>query len=311
MPDDVRTTWTIDRGAWRARRQDMERGRFRHTVKGIKPYGFHLGHLRSALGAALWCGGLASVGYRNAASVHPVHKALSCAGLPPTLHGYRILHLSDLHMNFVDAPFKKLLREARHLEVDLCVITGDFMESHGHPETVHGDRLKELADTLAPKDGIFGVLGNHDSYAVVEFAEAAGIRMLVNETVVIEKAGTRLVLTGTDDVHCFFTDDALAALKFPPEGFRIALVHSPEIADIAARHGYDLYLTGHTHGGQICYPGGRPVFRFLERHAELYRGIWTLDGMTGHTTTGLGVTIVASRLNSRGEIPLLELTHAS
>ena len=92
-----------------------------------------------------------------------------------------------------------------------------------------------------------------------------------------------------------------------PPGFRIALVHSAEIADHAAAAGFGLYLCGHTHGGQICLPNGRSLFTRLRRCHFGARGEWRAGAMIGYTSNGLGVGEVPLRFNCRGEIAMITL----
>ena len=151
------------------------------------------------------------------------------------------------------------------------------------------------------------VLGNHDPSVMADALAHFGITTLVNETLTIERDDARLVLTGLDDVHRFYTAAADAALTAAPAGFRIALVHSAEIADRAAAAGFALYLCGHTHGGQICLPGGRALLTMLRRCHFGARGEWRCGAMIGYTSNGLGVGDVPLRFNSRGEIAVITL----
>jgi predicted MPP superfamily phosphohydrolase len=110
-----------------------------------------------------------------------------------------------------------------------------------------------------------------------------------------------LHITGVDDVHRFHTEHAHAALEEAPDGFCIALVHSPEAAEAAAlRH--RLYLTGHTHGGQICLPGGRPFATGMKRNQHLARGAWRHGDMVGYTSRGLGACVLPFRSYCPGEV---------
>jgi predicted MPP superfamily phosphohydrolase len=94
-----------------------------------------------------------------------------------------------------------------------------------------------------------------------------------------------------------------------PDGFRIALVHSVEAADEASQR-HRLMLSGHSHGGQLCLPGGFAPVRSLKRHRHLYRGLWEHRGMTGYTTTGIGTSVLPFRLNSPPEIVSMVLRRA-
>jgi predicted MPP superfamily phosphohydrolase len=83
------------------------------------------------------------------------------------------------------------------------------------------------------------------------------------------------------------------------------------MADYAARAGYALYLCGHTHGGQVCLPGGKPVVTHLARCRRAARGLWQWGGMTGYTTTGLGVSGPPLRFNCPGEAALITLRRST
>jgi len=155
------------------------------------------------------------------------------------------------------------------------------------------------------------ILGNHDPAAMAEALEDLGFKVLINESTVLSRGGERVVVTGLDDVHRFFTSEALAALSRAPQGFRIALVHSAEVADYAAAAGYDLYLCGHTHGGQICLPGGRPIITHLLRCGYGSVGLWREKNMIGYTNNGLGVGDIPLRFNSRGEISIITLRRST
>jgi len=167
-------------------------------------------------------------------------------------------------------------------------------------------RLGTVVGAVCAADGIFGVLGNHDSAAMVPPMEDLGIRVLLNETTTLERAGDSLHVTGVDDVHRFHTDDAHAALETAPDGFCVALVHSPEITEVAARR-HRLYLTGHTHGGQICYPSGRPIAQEAIRFGDKCAGLWRHGDMMGYTSRGLGACVVPFRSFCPGEVVTITL----
>jgi hypothetical protein len=131
--------------------------------------------------------------------------------------------------------------------------------------------------------------------------------MLVNESVEVERGGERVQVIGTDDVHYYFSDQAVHALEQAGPSFSIALVHSPEIYELAAQTGVDLYLCGHCHGGQVCLPGGRAILKHLSRGRRLYKGIWTHRDMLGVTSCGVGTSGIPVRFNTRGEILALTL----
>ncbi len=142
---------------------------------------------------------------------------------------------------------------------------------------------------------------------MAEAFENLGIDVLINETRSLQKGEAQIHVTGTDDVHYYYTDAARAALETAPDGFKIALIHSAELADVAANAGFSLYLAGHTHGGQVCLPGGMPIITNMSCHRRYASGLWRHGSMTGYTTTGIGVSGLPVRFNSRGEVVLITL----
>ncbi len=246
-------------------------------------------------------------GRRNAARPQLSEVTFRFADLPPAFDGYTLLHLSDLHPLNHPAAMDRAAELVAGMEVDLAVVTGDI-QTCGQPAVAEAvAAAARLLARLRVRDGVFGILGNHDSHAVVPLLEAAGVRMLINEQGVVERGGDRLVLAGTDDVNWFFTPAAVRALHEGPAGFRIALVHSPELAGAAERAGVRLYLCGHTHGGQICLPGGWPLLRGLTLHRDLWSGPWRLGRLQGYTSRGTGVGGLALRYNCSGEVARITL----
>ena len=204
-------------------------------------------------------------GVRNAWDVALREEDVALPRLPAAFDGFTVLHLSDLHLDGMPGLERAILDRVGAREFDLCVLTGDYRtELHG-PIGPTMDRLRPLVSGVRSRHGVLGVLGNHDDCHMVGPMEAMGIRVLVNESVRIARGEDVLQVVGTDDVHYYFTDQAVHALEAARDAFTIALVHSPEALDIAALLGVDLYLCGHTHGGQVCLPGGRPVLTHLSR----------------------------------------------
>jgi predicted MPP superfamily phosphohydrolase len=249
-------------------------------------------------------------GVRNAWDVTRRDLEVPLPGLPAAFDGFRILHLSDLHLDGMPGLERAILDRVEGCEFDLCVLTGDYRtELHG-PIGPTMDGLSPLVAGIRSRHGVLAVLGNHDDCHMVGPMEGMGIRMLVNEGVRLTRGGDVLQVVGTDDVHYYFTDQAVHALEAARSAFTIALVHSPELYDVAARLGVGLYLCGHTHAGQVCLPGGHPVIRHLSRGRRFYRGLWRHGGMVGVTNAGAGTSGVPVRFNTRGEVLALTLRRA-
>jgi predicted MPP superfamily phosphohydrolase len=250
-------------------------------------------------------------GVRNAWDILRREIDVHLPRLPEPFDGFTILHLSDLHLDGMPGLEQRILDLVAGREFDLCVLTGDYRtELHG-PIRPTMDRLQALVSGLRTRHGCLAVLGNHDGCHMVPPMEAMGIRVLVNETVEIERDGARIQVVGTDDVHYYFTDQAVHALEQAGPFFTIALVHSPELYDLAARMGVDLYLCGHTHGGQVCLPGGHAVIKHLTRGRRFYKGTWTHRGMAGITNLGAGTSGIPVRFNTRGEVLVVTLRRPS
>ncbi|MGR3179767.1 MAG: metallophosphoesterase [Candidatus Anammoxibacter sp.] len=245
-------------------------------------------------------------GYRNAKNIVLREIDLTFPDLPEQFHSFTILHISDLHLDGMPGIEDTILKAINNIEVDICVLTGDYCtELHGPINRIM-ESLRVITSGIKSRHGILGVLGNHDSYQMVEPMEAMGIRMLVNENFQIERNESVLQFIGTDDVHYYYTDQALHALETASSAFSIALIHSPELYDIAAEMGIDLYLCGHTHGGQVCLPGGVAIITHSNCGRKFYKGHWCYKGLQGITNIGAG-TVMPVRFNTQSELLILRL----
>jgi uncharacterized protein len=304
-PSDELLDMMQRRRAWRERREAMEARpsgkRWRGRVRG------HLYHTARHVHARLRPTRLFRRAAERALALELTELTVSLPDLPPGFDGYRILHLTDLHLDNLDDTAAVLAASVSRVETDLCVITGDIRDNIHAPLVPLTERLGHVVAAVRARDGVLGVLGNHDGAAMVPPMERLGIRVLLNETVSLMRGDERLHVTGLDDVHRFETEAADAALDAAPEGFRIALVHSPEVAGRAAATGHRLYLTGHTHGGQICRPSRKPYAVGLKRHRDLVSGLWRYAGMVGYTSRGIGACVIPFRLYCPGEVVLLTL----
>lgn len=294
----------LRREAWRARREAMEaapsgrrwRGRVRHYIHGTAAVTNRL------LGRTEVFRRIAA----RAIDLGLTEVSFSFPDLPPAFEGYRILHLTDLHLDNIDETAARTLERIAGIEANLCVITGDIRDNIHAPLRPVFERLEHVLSGVRAADGVFGILGNHDSAAMVEPMEALGVKMLINESVTVRRGPDEIHVTGLDDVHLFPTKAALRALRATPDGFGITLVHSPEVAHRAsARH--RLYLCGHTHGGGFGIPGRRPIITGLKRNRHMVRGVWQHEDMIGYTSRGIGASLLPTRFRSSGEVGLITL----
>jgi uncharacterized protein len=248
-------------------------------------------------------------GRRNACKVRVKHNDIVSRYIPKSFDGFKILHLSDLHIDMSGPAMSRVLELLQGLEYDLCVLTGDYRGKTFGSFDLALAGMSRLCEAL--NGPVFGVLGNHDTIRMVPGLEAMGIRMLLNENVVIERGGQRIHLAGIDDAHFYKVDNIeKAADAIPHEEFSILLSHTPEIYRQAAHAGFDLLLSGHTHGGQICLPGGVAITLDAALPRSFGSGAWTYGNMPGYTSVGAGSSVVPVRFNCPPEITLHYLRSA-
>ena len=247
--------------------------------------------------------GLYERAQRNARAIRLVLNPLRIAGLPTAFDGYRILHLSDLHLDMDPRNPEALHRRLLGLDYDLCVLTGDYRaKTYGPYERVL-EGITALRQRLTGP--VYAILGNHDSIRLVKGLENADIRVLLNESVALERAGHVIYLAGIDDAHYFQVhnlDRASAAI--PADKVALLLSHTPETYRHAAHAGFQAMLCGHTHGGQICLPGGFPIFWDARCPRALAAGAWRYRELVGYTSVGAGTSVVNARLNCPPEITI-------
>ena len=245
-------------------------------------------------------------GRKNTLEFRIIDNELYLPQLPQVFDGMRLLHLSDLHLDMYEPLTEALIEQVGRLDYDLCVLTGDYRAWTFGPIERSMAAMRSLCTEL--KKPVFGVLGNHDSVRMVPELEDMGIRMLLNEAVPIERENETIYLAGIDDAHYFRVDNIeKAAHAIPHAAVSLLLSHTPEIYLQAAHAGFDLFLCGHTHGGQICLPGGFPLTLDSRCPRSLGAGNWRHNQMLGYTSVGAGASIVEVRLNCPPEITLHRL----
>jgi predicted MPP superfamily phosphohydrolase len=266
--------------------------------------------IHSLIRATLMMAGLYWRGQRNAENVQVRHNTISFAKLPAAFDGFTLLQISDLHVEQSEGAMRRLIELVPTLDYDLCVLTGDYRGPTFGPFDAALAGMKRLRAGL--RGAVYGVLGNHDTIRMVPALEEMGIQVLLNECAPIARGGETIYLAGIDDAHYYRVDNIeKAAGDIPHGGFSILLSHTPEIYRQAAHAGFDLLLSGHTHGGQICLPGSIPVTLDSVLPRSLGAGAWKYHEMTGYTSVGAGTVVVPVRLNCLPEITLHHLRRAS
>jgi len=267
---------------------------------------FHIENLplsHAVISAVLMATGLYWRGLSNAAKVELRENLIVSRRLPQAFDGLTILQLSDLHVEMSEAAMDRVVVLLEGASYDLCVLTGDYRAKTwgSHEAAISG--VARVRDAL--RGEVYGVLGNHDTILMVPALEAMGITMLLNEGKIIERAGERIHLAGIDDAHYYRMDNLdKAAAEIPPGAFSILISHTPEIYRQAAHADFDVLLSGHTHGGQICLPGHIPITLDSVLPRSMGSGAWRYHDMVGYTSVGAGSSVVPVRFNCPPEITL-------
>ena len=260
--------------------------------------------------------GLASlftlVGYVNARRIARVVRVdILLAGLPQELDGFTIVQLSDIHVgptikrDYVQA----IVARVNALDADLIAITGDVVD--GSVEQLRADTAP--LGGMHSRHGTYVVSGNHEYYSgaaawMREF-ERIGLRGLDNRHVVISHAGACFVLAGVSDFSAAAFDPAQASdphaalAGSPPDLLRILLAHQPRSASAAEAAGFDLQLSGHTHGGQFW-----PWNHFVALQQPFTAGLHRLGRLAVYTSRGTGYWGPPKRFGAPSEISVLRLT---
>lgn len=250
--------------------------------------------------------GLHGRAQRNARAVRLLENEIQLAGLPAAFDGYTLLQISDPHVDMDPAITRALIERIDEAKYDACVLTGDYRARTFGP---HDAVLDAMAGVRAHLKGpMYAVLGNHDTVRMVPRLESMGMQVLMNESVVVERAGAKIYIAGIDDAHYYRLDNiAHAARNIPPDALSVLLSHTPEVYERAAHAGFSLMLCGHTHGGQICLPGGWPLITDADCPRYMAAGAWRYKKLIGYTSVGSGASIVDVRLNCLPEVTLHRL----
>lgn len=253
-------------------------------------------------------------GRGRANALQPVVRdvRLEFENLPAGLDGFRILHLSDFHIDGVDGLAEVVASRLSLLPVDLCVLTGDYRYDVRGPVDQVYPRMRRILSAIRARHGVVGILGNHDCADIAVELESMGVRMLINESIAVGSRDEKLWVIGVDDPHFFGCDDLPGAGRGVPEnGFKLLLAHTPEMYREAADTGVALYLSGHTHAGQIRLPGIGALAQLADCPRAFASGHWQHEGMQGYTTAGVGCSLLPVRFNCPPEIVVIELARTA
>ena len=243
-----------------------------------------------------------------------VHVDVPIAGLPAALRGFIIVQISDIHVGSTikRGYLKAIVGAVNALKPDLVAVTGDLVD--GSVARL-GPHVAPLAE-LSARHGVYCVTGNHEYYSgadawVVELRRL-GLHVLMNQNAVLEHDGARLLVGGVTDFSAHHYDpaqrsDPQAALSGAPAnvGMKLLLAHQPRSAPAAAEAGFDLQLSGHTHGGQFL-----PWNFFVRFQQPFTAGLNRLKKLWVYTSRGTGYWGPPVRFGAPSEITRLRLVAA-
>lgn len=252
-----------------------------------------------------------AIGYANARLPARIKRVtVPLPGLPAGLTDFRIVQVTDIHVGptIKQRYLQAIVDRVNALQPDVVAITGDLVDGSVAELRAHVAPLAQLQ----ARHGVFFVTGNHEYYSGVHGwvheLQRLGIRVLHNEHVVLEHGGARLVLAGVTDFTGHYFDpahrsDPAAAVAGAPAGApRVLLAHQPRSATEAARAGFDLQLSGHTHGGQFL-----PWSFFVPLQQPFTAGLHQLGRLTIYVSRGTGYWGPPKRLGAPSEIAELIL----
>lgn len=260
-------------------------------------------------------GALSGIGYYHATRVPPVLEVeVPVTDLPAELDGYHIVQISDVHIgptihgDWLEA----VVDTINGLDADMVAVTGDIVDGFVDQLSPHVAPLAKLRS----RDGTYYVTGNHEYYwdglAWSEHFAQLGLRVLTNAHALVERGPAKLLVGGVTDLRAggrvaeHASDPKAALAEAPPADFKLLLAHQPRSIYAATEAGWDLQLSGHTHGGQF-FPFSAMIGLFqpyghgLHRHADTS---WI------YVSRGTGYWGPPNRLGSPSEITSIRLRRA-
>jgi uncharacterized protein len=269
---------------------------------------------RFALGAAIAAGAGAAWSLWEAQWVELRELDVPLRRLPRELAGFRVLHLSDLHLGTLSPAGRALdqaVAWAQESPPDLVLVTGDLVRRPGGR-----GKLDEALARLPARHGIVAILGNHDvDDARDPFSRPtdlsdlhdAGATLLRDGEWSCEVAGVRIQVVGMDPASYKEGRSRPVERADPDAGLRILLCHYPEVVRRLPAGVFDLVLAGHYHGGQICLPTPWGKIRLKDLRGTYWEGLFATKAAALHVSRGLGRRLVPFRFLARPEATILTL----
>jgi len=227
------------------------------------------------------------------------HLELTTCKLPAGQR-VRLVQLSDLHVERITRREQELVERVNALEADYVLLTGDYLNFSyvGEPRAIADAR--QVLGSLKARQGVYAVRGTHqvDPNAVMSaLFDGLSIRWLRNEFQIVRQDGYQIAFAGASctrrrDIDLPALDQALAGV--PEDSYAVLLYHSPELVPDALARGVDLYLAGHTHGGQVRLPLYGALFTATDVGKRYEMGCYPVQGLTLYVSRGLGMEGMAA-----------------
>ncbi len=242
------------------------------------------------------------------------HYRIAVPRLPKPFQGLRVLHVSDIHYGFFfdRSRLKEMIARISEVPKDVIVATGDFVAELRAPEQVK--EFWSIFRELEAPGGVFSVLGNHDHWNFEETALeclAESGQDLYGKVSRIEREGERLWLAGARDFQTQPQRVDPLLEEIPPKECRVVLAHNPDSADTVSSRRVDLFLCGHTHGGQVRLPGLGAVVLPVRNRSYVSGKVRSQRGDRVFISRGIGCTGLPIRFLAPPEIPILELVRGA
>jgi uncharacterized protein len=223
-----------------------------------------------------------------------------------------VLHISDMHLENISITPDMLYEKVKNFPIDIIALTGDFLDRKKTiPKLIP---YLKVFQRLAPTYGIYAVFGNHDYVLkgqnferLKNTLEKYGCKTLQNNTEVLQVNGHKVNIIGIDD---FSTNrsEINKCYEHVEKGYNLVLTHDPNVVLKMDNYSFDYLLSGHFHGGQICYPKAYHLAKMGKMpRMNMIKGLQTYKGKTFYISEGLGQTGVNIRVGSRPEITVHEL----
>ena len=237
---------------------------------------------------------------------------LAISDLPAGLEGFRIVQIGDLHFKTRwPRELDEVIAKLRDDPPDWILFTGDFVENkHDHRPAL--PLVERFLWQLKAKHGMFATLGNHDSDLLSPRLFSLGVKVIIHQRLVLPIGNAAIELIGLPGIERADLSEGFVR-SIPPRSPgvpRIVISHYPDLLKGMRGKEIDLYLAGHTHGGQICLPNETVILRHDSYPRALAKGAHDMDGTCLLVTRGLGFTTIPVRMFCPAELIDIKLTTA-